>query len=365
MDSTEKRYETIRKRLEALWENEILDRCCVSVLAPRDPQRPYRENPPESQEDLCRWYNDAQWIQERNLERIRRTYFAGDAFPCIFPYFGTGGHAKYICAEEKVEYRRDTIWIHPSLSDYFDYNYEFDPDSNKVFRRELDVVSYLAKEANGRYFVGMPDNCGSYDALAQLRGSGELLIDFLDEPEGVKYAAGQLIEILKRSSKRFFDAVRENCLGGSVTSWMNTWSAGRQLQLQCDLSVMLSPAIYREFITPELTETAGWLDNAVYHLDGMEQIRHLDEILGVDGIQMIQWTQVAGQPPVTEFIPVLRRIQKAGKGLVLIIGKAQLPCLLENLSSNGLNLIVTNAKDPQEAEEIVRFTEKNTRETPR
>ena len=74
MDSTEKRYETIRKRLEALWENEILDRCCVSVLAPRDPQRPYRENPPESQEDLCRWYNDAQWIQERNLERIRRTY---------------------------------------------------------------------------------------------------------------------------------------------------------------------------------------------------------------------------------------------------------------------------------------------------
>lgn len=181
MDSTEKRYETIRKRLEALWENEILDRCCVSVLAPRDPQRPYRENPPESQEDLCRWYNDAQWIQERNLERIRRTYFAGDAFPCIFPYFGTGGHAKYICAEEKVEYRRDTIWIHPSLSDYFDYNYEFDPDSNKVFRRELDVVSYLAKEANGRYFVGMPDNCGSYDALAQLRGSGELLIDFLDE----------------------------------------------------------------------------------------------------------------------------------------------------------------------------------------
>ena len=94
-------------------------------------------------------------------------------------------------------------------------------------------------------------------------------------------------------------------------------------------------------------------------------IRHLDEILGVDGIQMIQWTQVAGQPPVTEFIPVLRRIQKAGKGLVLIIGKAQLPCLLENLSSNGLNLIVTNAKDPQEAEEIVRFTEKNTRETPR
>lgn len=209
MDSTEKRYATIRKRLEALWENEILDRCCVSVLAPRDPQRPYRENPPESQEDLCRWYNDAQWIQERNLERIRRTYFAGDAFPCIFPYFGTGGHAKYICAEEKVEYRRDTIWIHPSLSDYFDYNYEFDPDSNKVFRRELDVVSYLAKEANGRYFVGMPDNCGSYDALAQLRGSGELLIDFLDEPEGVKYAAGQLIEILKRSSERFFDAVRE------------------------------------------------------------------------------------------------------------------------------------------------------------
>ena len=50
--------ETIFKRMEALWNNEIIDRCCISVTAPKDPLHPYHEEPPKSQEDLRRWYLD-------------------------------------------------------------------------------------------------------------------------------------------------------------------------------------------------------------------------------------------------------------------------------------------------------------------
>ena len=84
-------------------------------------------------------------------------------------------------------------------------------------------------------------------------------------------------------------------------------------QVQCDLSVMISPDYYKEFVLPELEASTEWADYVVYHLDGQEQIRHLDYILSVDAIKMIQWTPVAGQPPTTTFIPVLQRIQKAGE----------------------------------------------------
>lgn len=350
-----KQIETILKRLDYLWHNEIVDRCCICVSAPKDPLHPYHEEPPKSREDLRRWYLDGEWILQRNLKRLQQTYFAGDALPMVFPYFGTGGHAKYLCPESRVEYSPETIWIHPSIESYDTFSFDFDPDCNPCFQEELKIVSYLAEEAKGRYLVGMPDNCGSYDALAQLRGNENLLMDFLTDPESTKQAAHQLIDILRITGDRFFQAVSQNCFGGSVHGWMNTWSPGKQMQLQCDLSVMISPDVFREFIVPELEATSSWLSHSCYHLDGMEQIRHLDMILSVPNINMIQWTQVDGQPPAVDFIPQLRKIQKAGKGLVLLISKIHLKPILENLSVKGLQLIVTDASDPEEADRIVKY----------
>ena len=142
--------ETIFKRMEALWNNEIIDRCCISVTAPKDPLHPYHEEPPKSQEDLRRWYLDGEWVRRRNVERIEKTYFAGDALPAIFPYVGTGGQAKYVCDPSKVEYSPETVWIHPSIDDYETFSFAFDPDTNPVFQEELKLLSDLANEADGR-----------------------------------------------------------------------------------------------------------------------------------------------------------------------------------------------------------------------
>lgn len=349
--------------LEKLWHNKNPDRCRISVTAPKNPQNPYRELPPSNPEDLYHWYNDGEWILKRNLKRIEESYFGGDALPCIFPYFGTGGHGKYIAPESSFEYSPDTIWIHPVIEDLSRFDYSFNPRTNKVFQRELSIIKYLVSESKGRYFVGPPDNCGSYDALAQLRGNEELLMDFLDEPQPVKQAAEALVNILRESGDLIFDAIKDNCHGGSVHGWMNTFSKGKHMQLQCDLSVMLSTDLFREFIVEELKSSAQWLDNAIYHLDGVEQLRHLDTILSIPEINMIQWVQVAGQLPAVSYIKELRRIQAAGKGIVLALEKKHVKEILQGLSPAGLNLLVTDASSPQEADEIVAFAAKcNTKE---
>lgn len=186
-------WDIIKKRLDLLWSNEILDRCCIKVTAPSGSTNSWNLKTPATPEDWKKWYTDGEWILERNKAYISDTYFAGDAFPVIFPYSGTGGHAKYIAPAEMIEYHPD-----------------------------------------------------------------------------------------------------------------------------------------------------------------MEQVRHLDTLLSIDGINMIQWTQVTGQPPVTEFIPVLQRIQRAGKGLVLIVDKSQLKVLLDNLSPKGV-MYITNAASPSEADDIVQY----------
>jgi len=200
------------------------------------------------------------------------------------------------------------------------------------------------------------------DALAHLRGTDHLLFDLLEEEDHVIAAAATIQEALKDASLKQFDIIRGNNDNGSTHGWMMTWSKGRQLQLQVDFSVMISPAMYEQFAMPELEYMTNWLDNSIYHLDGQEQIRHLDMILSLKKLNAIQWTPVAGQPPTSDFIPVLQRIQKAGKGLVLIPKKHEIEKLMTGLSSRGLILVINDAEDEDEARAIVKRVTELTQE---
>lgn len=51
--------------------------------------------------------------------------------------------------------------------------------------------------------------------------------------------------------------------------------------IRCDLSAMISPAMYEEFIMEELKKTTDWLDYSIYHMDGIEQVRFLDMLLSL------------------------------------------------------------------------------------
>jgi len=138
---------------------------------------------------------------------------------------------------------------------------------------------------------------------------------------------------------------------------MQTWSRGIHGQLQCDFSVMISPRHYEKFVLPELEECTSFYDNSTYHLDGQEQIRHLDLILSVKRLDNIQWTHVAGQPQMSNFINVFQRIQRAGKGLVLAPDLEEVPVLLKNLSHKGLIIVVSGLDNIDDANDLIKLAE--------
>ena len=125
------------------------------------------------------------------------------------------------------------------------------------------------------------------------------------------------------------------------------------------MSVMISAKMYGKFVVPVLEELTEFLDYSVYHLDGKEQIRHLDHLLSVKGLNAIQWTNVAGQPRVSEFVPVLQRIQKAGKNLVVAPQANEVEYLLDNLSCRGLQLLIRDLRSEEEARDMLKLIEKH------
>jgi hypothetical protein len=182
-------------------------------------------------------------------------------------------------------------------------------------------------------------------------------MDLITNPDDVHIAVDSIVDTLITSGDMLFDKI--NCANdGGSAHWLNTWSPGKHLHLQCDFSVMISPEMFNSFAMPELEKTAKWLDHAIYHLDGMEQIRHLESILSIQKINLIQWVTVDGQPPITEFIPQLQQIQQAGKGVTLQINKKQIDTLLSQLKPGGLDIIVGDASTREEADEIVNYIAK-------
>ena len=356
-------WEMAKKRLTALWDREILDRCCVSVAAPRDgktnihifAQGPCNENDPKDVEDY--WMNPER-IWKRNIERLEKCFFGGESLPLVMPNFGTSGHCVYYGA--KYTLRPETIWFDPCVEDIEEHTWVYDRE-NLFYRKQREIVRFLAEKGKGNYLVSMPDNCGTLDAIGHLHDSSQTLLDMYDCPEALEKSIHQINTGWKDAAETFYQLTRECNEGGSCVGWMDTWAPGRHAQMQCDMSVMISPEQYRRFAVPELEEQMEWEEYPVYHLDGKEQLHHLDYILGLEKLKMIQWTNVDGQETPAHFIPSLKKMQEAGKALLVMTPVSDIPPLMEHLSSKGLYLH-TYAESVEEAKEIIGYVEKHTHE---
>ena len=346
-------FEQSKEYFDAYWNLENHDRCLLSMTMPR---KDGKVLPPPQPCSLEERYTNPLLMHESMLRGCEQNVYLYEALPSALPYFGTAAECEYFGC--KPGYAPETIWFDPVLHEPDADKMVYDPTA---FERQKQYTRELVKLAGNQYLVGMNDNCGIIDGLAQLRGVNELLFDMVDNPEFVHAARDKILAVWKDTQKEFFEIIKENNFGGSSHAWMSLWSDKRHLQLQCDYSCMISPAMFEEFVLPELEETSAAFEHCSYHLDGIEQLRHLDMILSVKTINNIQWTHVAGQPKVSENIEALKKIQKAGKGLVLIPQRDEIDFLTRNLSPEGVIICVGGVKDLEEAKAIEKLVSENAR----
>ena len=347
-------WEQAKARLTAFWQGEILDRCCISVKAFDQVALSTARVVPGNDAERFTYWTDPDAIIARNRYRMEHTYYGGESFPAIFVDLGAGGHAGFFKGAK--HYFGDSVWFFPSLENPYDI--EFDEDSF-LFQKTLELAKAFVEDSKGDYMVSMPDSTGNADALSHLMGPDNLMMAMLEEPDGVQMALGKIDFAYRRVMNEVYDIVRDNNEGGCSVDWLSTWAPGFHAQMQCDMSVMISNPMFKEFIMPELEGQCKFLDYPLYHFDGIEQIRHLDDMLSIPNLKAIQWTQVSGQPPATDYIPQLQKIQKAGKNVIIHVDPNQIEPLMENLSSKGLYLITaTDTKEEADAivDKVARLT---------
>jgi hypothetical protein len=70
-------------------------------------------------------------------------------------------------------------------------------------------------------------------------------------------------------------------------------------------------------------------------------LRHIDKILAIPEINAIQWVQGVGNDlPILQWIPVIKKIQAAGKGVLVDLQLEELEPLIAGLRPDGLFLCI-------------------------
>ena len=186
-------------------------------------------------------------------------------------------------------------------------------------------------------------------------------MDMFEEEEKIQKCLNKFQSIWKNTILKAYDIAKATNDNGSCIGWLNTWAPGLHAQMQCDISVMISNEMYHTYYKPELCAQSEILEYPLYHFDGIEQIRHLDTLLSIDKLKMIQWTSVTGQPSPIQYIPYLKKIQEAGKCLMLQLKPSEVEPIMTQLSSKGLYLYI-EVDEKTLADDIVRQVSKLTRD---
>ena len=344
--------EIAQARVDAWWHHEVLDRPVVQIVAPREDvtNDAISEPEPETQEELLAWFTDPARVIPRNKRRMAQTYFGGEAFPVMFPVSVgmVAITAAYLgCPYEFVDTR--TAWAYPIVDDWSDRPiFAFDPDN--VWWQRSERLLEAAIEANDGYFVGNPDFNGPTEILARVRGTERLALDFYDEPEAIKPALAEInhawYDVWQAATAIIHQA-------GGYFFWMGIWSDRPAVDLQSDFSCMMSEAMFDDDFLPAIAQQTEWVDRTIYHLDGPGAIRHLDSLLDLPDLDGIQWVPGAGADPAPAWIPLLQRIQEAGKLVYTYCDKAHARTIFESLDPEGLHLVVNGCEDPAEVDALL------------
>lgn len=314
------RFQTLKETYRRWWDG-TLDRPILPIVT----------NGYESKLDPSRYpvmsfetaWDDSiapeEFVEQQNaaLSTVR---FHGDAFPSAAPTrFGAGALAALLGC--KPISSKHTIWFLPPEKDkpIEDLHFEYNEDTY-AFKRIMRYYEAAWEKWHGSVVVNMIDLGGVLDVLASFRGTENLLMDLIDSPEEVLRCANEIQELWFRYFDRFNKAMGPDAPGYSY--WYGLYNEKPGYILQSDFCYMISPEMFDTFVGPELESSAKRLFNAVYHMDGIGQIPHLDSLLKIDAIKGYQWQPGDGTPRTMNWDDLHLRILNAGKKLISLSADA-------------------------------------------
>jgi 5-methyltetrahydrofolate--homocysteine methyltransferase len=314
---TPERWQIIKHTYDAWWRGELERPIIPVILRGRDPGRPKPAAPLLTQATCA----DFSWSADELVDRIDyelASYtFLGDAYPWVnLDCFGPGVLAAMIGA--RLDNSSGRVWFWPPADlPIQEIHLVFDPE-NRWLKRIKEICNAAMKRWQGQVLVGMADLGGNLDIVATFGTTEKLLMDLIDNPEEVERLTWEAHTCWHQAYASINDVLQS--INPGYSDWSGIFSDRPSYMLQCDISYMISPKMFGRFVLPELQATCKRLPRSFYHLDGVGQIPHLDQLLSIPELDGVQWIHGDGKPDCSHWPELYQKIHAAGKRIQLTSG---------------------------------------------
>jgi len=351
-------WEQTKENLTRWWHREGLVigmwGATVGIRPHEDLSRPEKRPP----KDTAAYYTDTRTRARINHYDMCMQSYPADMFPVANTDMGPGCLALFLGSEP--EFREDTVWMHPCLEEDRPESLppiRFDP-ANKWWKIHRETIEETLALGRGKYLVGLPDLYGGIDTLGLMRGIEYFMMDLIERPEWVQEKTAEVDQVLFEVAELLFGMIRLED-GSTADQNFRLWAPGATMHLQCDLSAMISPAMFEQFAVPFLTRQSQWFEYSMFHLDGQACLKHLDMILDIEEIDAIEWTPDPKGPQggSPEWYDLYRKILDAGKSVQAInIWPDETLPLLDAIGGKGLYVLGLFASE-EEVEQVLKDVE--------
>ncbi len=312
---------------------------------------------PEPPRDHRQRHCDADWIARNTRFKMTRRAWPAEILPSGWPHVGTLPLVTYLGG--MADYSLHNVWYKECMTSLNDWpEFKFDPEHPEVKQLE-GIVRETKRLAKDNYFVSMPAMLGGIDVLAETRGTGEMLLELLDDPEGIHKRLVQIQDIYEIAFDRMYDMIKHDD-GGMCFGFFMLYGKGKTGLCQCDSGLMISPPMFDEFVIPYLKRQINFLDHAMFHVDGSGALIHLDSLLKIPELQAIEYTPDPNVPDAADpmWFPYYKKILDAGKSIwVANLKKHQVVPVLEAIGGEGVYCSI-NGVDENDMIELAKATDK-------
>lgn len=332
-------------RVDAWYEHNIVDRPPVRFHHHNIEYERHRtvQGPWKCERD--RWL-DVEFQVRAFIESLDKSAFLGETFPVFWPNLSAVVYNLFLGQE--ADFDEVTAWTHPCIQDLDDLP-ELKVHWNNLYFQTVEKMTHHALErADGMFMVGYTDMYAGIDCTMGLRGTEQMCLDMVEKP-------AQLLRLIDTAFAEYanvykhYDKILKSNGQHSVT-WMNLPSNQTFNVLACDFAVNISPRHFDEYCMPVLRKEAELFVHNVFHMDGPGVAKNIDSILTLPNLKAVQWAQGCGRnQPIRQWIPLIRKIQKAGKSVIVDIQLDELGEVMQSLDPAGIMLWIPAAPNDQQA----------------
>ena len=345
-----------RDLLTALWRGERLDRPCIGVTAPSGKAAAWL-SPPDNPEEF--WLDPA-WVRRKVRAEIDGTWWGGEAVPSCLLLAGW-----VVSLGGRPHFDHKTIWFETNQPDFAA------PPPWRYRASDPWVVKFQAlhcavAEEAGRdgFLLGSPCMLPANDLISMHMGPQELMLALVDHPEWMRRAIVTGAQDMAAARRDAQQLVRDrHAYWYGIAGWMPFWAPEPFVCTQSDVSCMLSPGMFDEFVVPELDVYGRECGALWYHLDGRDAQQHLPRLLSLPYMRVVQYTPTPAEPPNgPAHLDLYRRIQEAGRIVHIQVEPDRVEPLCRELDPSRLMLSVS-CSSPEDGRRLladaVRWSRRN------